>query len=392
MVTPRVLQILQPEVGGVPEHVLTLSRELSHAGWEIEVAAPAASPYVPRLREAGIHVHPLAMRRRPGWGDARVLRAIDRLLVERRYDLVHAHSSKAGALVRLSLADPRRVVYTPHCFAFAAGFGGPQRRFYAVIERGLDRRAAAMVTVSDWERARAVERLGNVAHRLVTIRNGVLPDAAVGAPDAGVVAWAAGRPVVGYLGRLDEEKGPLRFVEAFALAAQDPRFEACGLVVGDGVLRDAVRAEIARLGLGDRLRQEPYGGAVAPWLACMSLFVLPSRWESLPISVLEAMSARIPVLASAVGGTAEAVVDGETGRLVPVDARVFAEAMVDMVADPEGLARMGEAGRARVEAHFAVSRVAFETAALYREILARADVRRPAIAPRPVPVRVEAAG
>src|SRR6185312_11719158 len=165
-------------------------------------------------------------RRRPGWGDARVLRAIDRLLVERRYDLVHAHSSKAGALVRLSLADPRRVVYTPHCFAFAAGFGGPQRHVYALIERGLDRRAAAMVTVSDWERARAVERLGNVAHRIVTIRNGVVPDAAVGASDPGVVAWAAGRPVVGYLGRLDEEKGPLRFVEAFALAARDPRFDA----------------------------------------------------------------------------------------------------------------------------------------------------------------------
>jgi glycosyltransferase involved in cell wall biosynthesis len=363
----------------VPEHVLTLSRELmAGQGWEVEVAIPPSSPYVERMRAAGITVHGVALQRRPGAADLLALRAIDRLVAGRRPDLVHAHSSKAGALVRLSAADARRTIYTPHCFAFAAGFGSMQRSSYAVVERGLSRRAAAMITVSDWERARAVERLGHVADRIVTIHNGVDPDAVLGAPAPGILRWAAGRPIIGYLGRLDEEKGPLRFVEAFARAARDPSFIACGLVAGDGVLRDAVRAEIARHRIGHRLRQEPYGGAVAPWLACMSLFVLPSRWESLPISVLEAMSAGVPVLATAVGGTAEAVVDGVTGRLVPAgDGEELATAMRELAADPAALRRMGRAGRVRVREEFTTTRVALQTAGLYREVLERVSARRP---------------
>jgi glycosyltransferase involved in cell wall biosynthesis len=368
-------------VGGVPEHVLTLSRELiGRHRWDVEVAIPPESPYAGRMRAAGVTVHELALRRRPGAPDLLALRAIDRLVAGREPDLVHAHSSKAGALVRLSAADPRRTLYTPHCFAFAAGFGSMQCSSYAVVERGLSRRAAAMITVSDWERARAVERLGHVADRIVTIHNGVDPEAAVGAPVPGILEWAEGRPVVAYLGRLDEEKGPLRFVEAFARAARDPSFTACGLVVGDGALRDAVGAEIARHGLGARLRQEPYGGAVAPWLACMSLFVLPSRWESLPISVLEAMSAGVPVLATAVGGTAEAVVDGVTGRLVPAgDGEALAAAMCELATDPAALRRMGRAGRERVEAEFTTTRVALQTVGLYHEVLDRVAARRPVL-------------
>ncbi len=366
----------------MPEHVLTLTRELREHGWDVEVAAPVDSPYVERLRDAGILVHPLPLRRRPSGRDLEILWSLRRLVQRREPELIHAHSSKAGALVRLAVADPRRIVYTPHCFAFAAGFGGLQCASYGLVEQGLSRRAAAMITVSEWEHERALRRLGGVADRIVTIRNGVDPDAAVGAPVPGIREWAAGRPVVGYLGRLDEEKGPLRFVEAFARATRDPGFAACGLVVGDGMLRDAIRAEIARHGLGDRLRHEPYGGAVAPWLACMSLFVLPSRWESLPIAVLEAMSAGVAVLATGVGGTAEAVVDGVTGRIVPAgDDDALATAMCRLTRDPATLRRMGRAGRERAEAHFTTARVAEETIELYREVLAWVPSRRPTVPP-----------
>ncbi len=162
----------------------------------------------------------------------------------------------------------------------------------------------------------------------------------------------------------------MRFVPAFARACRDPGFGACGLVVGDGRLRDAVGGQIVRHGLEARLRHESYGGDVAPWLACFSLFVLPSRWESLPISVLEAMSAGVLVLATAVGGTSEAVVDGVTGRLVPAwDDDMLARALHEMLTRPEDLERMGKAGRERAARHFTVDRMVAETAMVYESVV-----------------------
>ncbi|TMK65991.1 MAG: glycosyltransferase family 4 protein, partial [Actinobacteria bacterium] len=106
-----VLEVLQPEDGGVAEHVLRLATGLHGRGWAVEVATPAASAIVPPLREAGVPVHDLEMVRRPGLRDlgaARALRAIDR---RGGYRLVHGHSSKAGALVRAVLPRRRRLIY-----------------------------------------------------------------------------------------------------------------------------------------------------------------------------------------------------------------------------------------------------------------------------------------
>ena len=324
-----------------------------------------------RLRAVGLRVHELPFERYPGIADVRAARILRGLLRHGSYDVVHAHSSKAGGLVRLVMPSGQRAVYTPHCFAFAAGFGLLQRTSYALVEQLLLHRTTAVVAVSQWEFKQARHRLARAERVMTVIRNGV-PAVVPSAAPPGVLEWAAGRRIAGYLGRLDEEKGPVRFVRAFARACRDPDFSACGLVVGDGRLRDAVRSEIARHGLEARLRHEPYGGDVAPWLACFSLFVLPSRWESLPISVLEAMSAGVPVLATAVGGTPEAVIDGVTGRLVPApDDELLARALHELLTHPEDLERMGEAGRERVARHFTVDRMVAETATVYETVWSR---------------------
>ncbi|MDP9385446.1 MAG: glycosyltransferase, partial [Actinomycetota bacterium] len=160
--SPRVLQVYGPVDGGVPAHVQVLSEGLLERGWELELAAPAASPALHALRDLGVPVHPLAFSRAPRPGDLTTLarlRALDR---ERGFDLVHAHSSKAGALVRAALPRPGRLVYTPHCFAFAASFGvaaGAQRALYALAEQALVPRTGAIVAVSEWERAEGRRRL-----------------------------------------------------------------------------------------------------------------------------------------------------------------------------------------------------------------------------------------
>jgi glycosyltransferase involved in cell wall biosynthesis len=125
------------------------------------------------------------------------------------------------------------------------------------------------------------------------------------------------------------------------------------LIVGDGPDRAQVEAEIRRLGLAERVELAGERDDVPQLLAASDVFVLASRSEGLPVSVLEAMAAELPVAASAVGGLAELVDDGETGILVPAgDEVALAEALRRLVADPELRRKLGAAGRARAEAEF----------------------------------------
>ena len=114
----RVLHVFEPLEGGVPEHVLQLGLGLRERGWEVEVAAPAESPFADRFAAEGLTVHRLPLARRVGGGDTASARALRRLDQERGFGIVHAHSSKAGVLVRGSVRRARRIVYSPHCFAF----------------------------------------------------------------------------------------------------------------------------------------------------------------------------------------------------------------------------------------------------------------------------------
>jgi glycosyltransferase involved in cell wall biosynthesis len=177
---------------------------------------------------------------------------------------------------------------------------------------------------------------------MVVVHNGV-GDIAAGSPDERLLAFARGRPLAGLVAVLRPQKDPLALVRAAGALAGE---RGCAAIVGDGALAGAVEAEIARSGLGDRVARFAYGGSMAPHLAALDVFVLPSAWEAFPIALLEAMQAGLPVLATRVGGVAEAVQDGVTGRLVdPGDDRALAAALAGLVADAPLRARMGAAAR-----------------------------------------------
>lgn len=368
-----VLEVVQPDDGGVAQHVLHLARGLRVRGWNVEVAAGEASVIRSQLREAGIAVHTVALKRAPGPGDVRAVRALRALDRRGSYRLVHAHSSKAGALVRAFLPERRRLVYTPNCFPFSAQFGASRRATYRAIEQALVPRSAAIVAVCDWERREALRNLKGVASRLHTIYNGV-PPPRTAAPDPGLREFAGGRPLAGFVSRLDMQKDPLTLVRAFALLAGAGEPPGRLAIVGNGELESAVEAEIDRLGLSEHVRRFPFGGDVAPYLRTIDLFVLSARWEALPLAILEAMSCGLAIVATSVGGIPDVVSDGLTGRVVPPAApEPLAAALRHLLEDDAARRAMGEAAGELARERLGAERMVDETAALYESLIRGPD-------------------
>jgi glycosyltransferase involved in cell wall biosynthesis len=157
----------------------------------------------------------------------------------------------------------------------------------------------------------------------------------------------ADAPVLGVLARLSPQKGITFLLAAMpAILAQHP--DTFALVVGEGYLRPELEAQAQALGVAERVLLVGYRQNVVEYLRAFDLFVLPSLFEGMPLSILEAMGAGLPVIATAVDGTPEVVLDGETGLLVPpADPPALAEAVNRLLADRELAARLGQQGRAR---------------------------------------------
>ena len=244
--------MFQPPVGGEPEHVLRLSCGLSDLGWDVDVAGSFHSPYGVRRRAVGLRVHELPFERYPGVADVRAARILRGLLRHGSYDVVHAHSSKAGRLVRLVMPSGQRAVYTPHCSRSRRA-----RRLQRTPTRSSSSGPAphaAVAAESQWESKQARHRLARVESVTNVIRNGFLPwfppllvpGCWSGPPGDGSRAnwagWTRRRVPSCSSGRLARVRGP--------------RLQCLRALVGDGRLRDAVRSGGAP-GLEARLRHEP---------------------------------------------------------------------------------------------------------------------------------------
>ena len=176
---------------------------------------------------------------------------------------------------------------------------------------------------------------------------------------------AEGQPATLTAARFTAQKDHATLIDA-AAAVLARRADMRFLLAGDGPLIDECRTRAEARGVADAILFLGHRDDVADLLAAADLFVLPSRFEGLPLAVLEAMAAGLPVVSTRVGGTDEVVLEGLTGRLVqPGDNHELAGAIVDIVSDPEKAAAMGAAGRRRFDAHFAAARMATETKELY---------------------------
>ena len=346
----RIALVCEPPDGGAAEHVAQLVRGLPAHGHEPVLYAPEA--FAP-----AVDFVPLPFRRDYAH-PADDARAFARLVRELRgFDLVHAHSSKAGVLARLAGWSSRRpVVYTPHGFPFVGEMREARRVFSHVVERLLAPPTAAIIGVCAFERDLA--RANQLHPRMLAVVHNGSPacDGPLKRPGL----------IVGTVSALRRGKGVDVFLDAVpAILAAVPGAEL--VIAGDG----PQAAELQAHPSAKLVRWEPYRPPASNHLRELDVYVLASSWEAFPIGPLEALACGVPQVVTAVGGTREAVVP-ETGLLIgPRDPGALAAAVVELLQDEPRRMAMRAASRERHAAQFTVDRMVAGTAAVYARVLSR---------------------
>lgn len=352
-------------VAGAQVHVADVASRMQEAGAKVCVFVGGAGPYTEKLQSQGIPYVVLGHLCRPirVVQDMRGLSELRQALKTFKPTLVSAHSSKAGILARLaSLRSGFAVVFTAHGWSFTEGVSPVARHVYERVERAVAPLARRIITVSEYDRQLALKRGIANSDRLRTVHNGM--------PDVGRALWAqpSTAPVrLVTVARLDEPKDHELLVTALA------GLESYGWsldIIGDGPHEQAIKALVNRCGLRDRIRFLGLRRDVPELLSQAHVFVLCTKWEGLPRSIIEAMRTGLPVVASRVGGVPELVEDGVTGFLVSKgNLDEMRERLRTLLDDPSMRETMGAAGRAAYEANFRIETMIEKTVQVYREAL-----------------------
>ena len=359
---PRVLLVSQPTTEGVAVCVRDLAKAAVAEGFDVTVACPDEGLLPKWLADAGVARVTVPLRRQPGPWDIRPLLTLRRLAADA--DLVHVHSSKAGALGRLavrSLPGRRRprCVFTPHGWSWLAG--GRMAPVFRTFERVAAGMSDTTIAVSADELEAGRRTTGLDEEHLVVVENGV--DADRFTPD-GPVADRTAAPLLVSLGRLTRQKGHDVAVEALARSSHG---DSVLRLVGDGPDRAALTMLARRLRVADRVELTGLVDDPAPHLRAADLVVLPSRWEGLSLALLEAMSCGAAVVASDVAGMR---ILGEAGVLVPPDEPHALARAIDRLLDDAGArAAMGHAARERIVAGYGVEASMRRTIDIWRGLL-----------------------
>jgi glycosyltransferase involved in cell wall biosynthesis len=366
----RVVQVITKlDVGGAQETVLLICRSLPRERYDLAVVAgPELGAGGGELRSeiealgVPVTIEP-ALRR--AIHPVRDLVAVAKLWARWRRDrpdVVHTHSSKAGVIGRIAawLAGVPVRVHTVHGWSFREHQHRALRWVFVVIERALAKGTTAIVVVAEADRLAGLAYGIGRPEQYHLIRSGI--DLEAFRPRAARMERARRRVVT--VTRLAPPKDLGTLLRAMAETSSETSL----VVVGEGPELEAARGAALDLGLADRVEFAGVRRDVAHVLGQASVFVLSSKSEGLPRAILEAMAAKVPVVATDVGGVPDAIDDGVTGILVPVgDAPAMARAINRLLDDPEEASRIADRGSQAVVG-FSAATMTAGLAELYRSL------------------------
>lgn len=329
-----------------------LIEEAARAGFDIRVEPTLRSSIAPR-------------------DETRALRRISDLLRREHVDVVHTHSAKAGVIGRLAARQARvpRIVHTYHGFPFHEFQSPLKRAVYVDIERHLGRFTDVGLCVGSGVAVEAVRRRLIAPERIRTIEVAVDDDTATPrTPSSRMTARARlGLPVnaavVGAVGRLAYQKAPEDFVRALSLSSTPG---VVGVWIGSGEREALVRRAIEQARPVVPVILAGERSDVSELLPALDVFALPSRYEGVPVAIVEAMRAGVPVVATAVNAVSDVVVPGVSGLLVPPqEPRMLADAIDHLLADPELARAMAVEAQRRLAGRYDTASLAGTLTAAY---------------------------
>lgn len=357
------------EVGGAHVHVRDLASWLDALGHKVKVFVGGDGVYVDALRSANVPFHQLRYMKRSisPFFDILAIRELKHALSKFQPDLVSAHSAKAGIVARIAcrlLKIP--CIFTAHGWSHIEGAKPLASFVFSLLERILSPLAETVITVCENDRQLAVSKRLAPSVKLVTIHNG-MPD----------VNFTGGRqscnevPLLVMVARFEKPKDHAILIDAMA------KIEELSWhlqLIGDGPLLSEVKKLVVERGLDARVSFLGRRQDVAQILTEADVFVLTTNWEGFPRSILEAMRAGLPVVATDVAGIPESVKDSVTGYLVPPGTSdVLAQRIATLIQSRDLRKEYGTNGRAFYLSQFTFSRMADSTLSVYLDVLARQE-------------------
>jgi L-malate glycosyltransferase len=360
---PRVMQlVLSLSPGGTERLVIDIVRGLANRVDSVVCCLDEAGAWAAEL--APLNVPVVTLRRIPGFHPSLAL-DIARVMKAHAIEIVHCHhySPYVYGLLASILRPGIKLVFTEH--GKLSNHGPSKKR--RLVNPLLARWPARVCAVSADLKQHMVDE-GFPAHRVDVLYNGIDPGERPTSADRRAARAALGIPndafVLGTAGRLDPVKNLSAFLGAHAvLAARDPNIRC--VVVGDGPERAFLEDKAANLGISKSVVFTGYRQDVRALLPAFDVYVNSSVYEGVSLTILEAMAASLPVIATRVGGNPEVVVDQETGLLVQGRACALAEAIGGLLHDSQRRRAMGDAARWRVIRHFSIARMVDDYARAY---------------------------
>lgn len=367
--------------GGAEQQVATLASRFPGRGWKVQVISMVRpEAHQEELEAAGVSVISLDMR--PGIPDPRALIRLSRIIRRSKPHVLHSHMVHANLLARSSrVLGPTPVLISTAHNVVERHSPGVGRGWKEIAYRVTDPLCDLTTNISHAGVDRYVALNAAPAQKIRRIPNGI--DLTLFAPNPEARAHArdqlslGDRLVLLAVGRFETQKDHSSMLKAFSRFVRDHP-KSVLLLVGQGPLEDSIREEVRELGLGDSVRFLGIRNDVSALMNAADVYVMSSRWEGLPIVLLEASAAGLPIVATDVGGNAEVVDDGVSGFLVPAERpERLAEALDRVAAMSEReRERLGTAGRERTANEYGIEQVVDVWESIYLELLARGG-RRP---------------
>jgi glycosyltransferase involved in cell wall biosynthesis len=366
----RILHATRAPVGGIIRHILDLANGQADRGHHVGIIADsltggeradqALAEIAPRLK---LGVHRVAIHREPRPTDVLAWLRFQRLVRSLKPDVLHGHGAKAGAFIRMKVAAPETIrVYTPHGGSLHYPLATLKGRIYARLERALMDSTELFLFESAFARDTYQRTIGTPKGLVRCVFNGVTAnefDPIVKAEDATDVL---------YVGEFRQIKGADLLIDAVARLRADGRPVTLTLA-GDGEESANLKAQVAKLGLGEAVRfighvKARYGFSKG------SLLVVPSRGDSMPYVVIEAAAAGIPMVAANVGGIPEIFDTHRDALFAPNLPAAMADAIESALEDPAATLERAKSLRERIFLHFSQKAMVEGVLAGYRDAFA----------------------